>query len=444
MSIEEQYQTALDLLYSYVDYSLKHSSELAKAEFNLNRMRDLMRLLGDPQDKYKVIHITGTKGKGSTAAMCAAGLHAAGFKVGLYTSPHLLEYTERIQVDHQPISKQTLVDLVDRVRPLLDQVPRITTFEITTALGFLYFADQAVDWAVVEVGLGGRLDATNIVQPQVSVITTVSYDHTAVLGDTLTQIATEKGGIIKPGKPVVIGPQKPESLTTLLEIANHAGSETFFVPQTLRAIPLKAGLEGQSFLVQGEFSGQRIDQEIHLPLLGDHQVENALTALTALLCAGLTDTSLIASGFSRVNWQCRFEIAQTDPILIFDSAHNEDAFSRLAETIRAYLPGKKIVLILGVSEDKHLVEMIAQLSDLIGTLIITRADHPRALSVEEISAKLGIQSFPILSFSTVDKALVAALELGAKNGNIVISAGSMFVTAEAKRFWIESRQNAIQ
>jgi len=444
MSIEEKYQSALDLLYSYVDYSLKHSSELAKAEFNLDRMRDLMRLLGDPQDRYKVIHITGTKGKGSTAAMCASGLRAAGFKVGLYTSPHLLEYTERIQVDNQPISKRDLVDLVDRVRPLLDQVPRITTFEITTALSFLYFANQAVDWAVVEVGLGGRLDATNIVHPQVSVITTVSYDHTAVLGDTLAQIATEKGGIIKPGKPVVIGPQKSESLNILLKLAERSGSQAYFVPQILHAIPLKSGLDGQSFIVQGKFSNQSIQQEIHLPLLGNHQVENALIAFTTLLCAGLTEPSLIAFGFSKVDWQCRFEIAQSDPMLIFDSAHNEDAFSRLAETIRAYLPGKKIVLILGVSEDKHLVEMIAQLSDLIQTLIITRADHPRALSVDDISMKLGRQSFPMLSFPTVDKALPAALELGTKNGNIVISAGSMFVTAEAKRFWLESRKNAIQ
>lgn len=444
MSIEDQYQSALDLLYSYVDYSLKHSSELAKAEFDLNRMRALMEMLGNPQDHFKVIHITGTKGKGSTAALCAAGLRAAGLKVGLYTSPHLLEFTERIQVNGRPISKRELVELIERVRPFLSKVPLITTFEITTSLGFLYFLTKKVDWAVVEVGLGGRLDATNIVTPQVSVVTTVSYDHTAVLGNTLTQIATEKGGIIKYAKPVVIGPQKEESLTALLQIAKKNESHAYYVPRSFQATQMTAGLEGQSFRIQGEFSGRKIDQQIHIPLLGNHQVENALTAFTSLLTIGFSDTKQIAKGFSKVEWPCRFEIAQRDPLLIFDSAHNEDAFSRLAETIRAYLPEKKIILILGVSEDKHLNEMIDQVADLTETLIITRADHPRALTIEEISTKLGAQPFTVISYASVNDALKAALELAKINGNIVISAGSMFVTAEAKRSWIESRKNANQ
>src|SRR5688572_3582684 len=194
--LETKYNQALDYLYSFVDYSLKHSSELAKAEFNLDRMFALMSELRDPQKKYPIIHVAGTKGKGSVSALCAAGLQAAGYTVGLYTSPHLLDYVERIQIEGQPISHEQFVDLVEEIKPAVARIPKLTTFEITTALGFLAFAKNRVNAAVIEVGLGGRLDATNVVTPDVSVITSLSYDHMAVLGDTLAKIAGEKAGII--------------------------------------------------------------------------------------------------------------------------------------------------------------------------------------------------------------------------------------------------------
>ena len=195
--IETHYNQALDYLYSFVDYSLKHSSELAKAEFNLDRMFALMEELGNPQAKYPIIHVAGTKGKGSVSALCASALQAAGYNVGLYTSPHLLDYVERIQINGEPISHEQMIELVEEIKPAVAQIPKLTTFEITTALGFLAFAKQNVNAAVIEVGLGGRLDATNIVTPKVSVITSLSYDHMAVLGDTLAKIAGEKAGIIK-------------------------------------------------------------------------------------------------------------------------------------------------------------------------------------------------------------------------------------------------------
>ena len=195
--IEIAYNKALDYLYSFVDYSLKHSSELAKAEFNLGRMFALMEELGNPQSKYPIIHVAGTKGKGSVSALCASALKAAGYKVGLYTSPHLLDYCERIQVGGESISHAFMVELVEGIKPAVAKIPKLTTFEITTAIGFLGFAKNNVNTAVIEVGLGGRLDATNIVTPKVSVITSLSYDHMAVLGDTLAKIAGEKAGIIK-------------------------------------------------------------------------------------------------------------------------------------------------------------------------------------------------------------------------------------------------------
>src|SRR5512145_3540857 len=174
MDIDLEYNKALDYLYSFVDYSLKHVSELAKAEFNLDRMFALMEEFGNPQSKYPIIHVAGTKGKGSVSALCASALQAAGYKVGLYTSPHLLDYCERIQVNGEPISHEFMVELVEEIKPAVAKIPKLTTFEITTALGFLAFATQGCNAAVIEVGLGGRLDATNIVVPKVSVITALS------------------------------------------------------------------------------------------------------------------------------------------------------------------------------------------------------------------------------------------------------------------------------
>src|SRR4029078_6870030 len=190
--IETQYNQALDYLYSFVDYSLKHISELAKAEFNLDRMFALMEELGNPQEKYPILHVAGTKGKGSVAALCASALKAAGYTTGLYTSPHLWDYAERIQINGEPLLHQQLIELVEEIKPVVTKIPKLTTFEITTALGFLAFAKNNVNAAVIEVGLGGGSEATNIVFPKVSVITSLSYDHMAVLGNTLAEIAGEK------------------------------------------------------------------------------------------------------------------------------------------------------------------------------------------------------------------------------------------------------------
>jgi dihydrofolate synthase / folylpolyglutamate synthase len=231
-NIETAYNSSLDYLYSFVDYSLKHSSELAKADFNLDRMRALLGELGNPQDQYPIIHVAGTKGKGSVCALCASAFRAAGYKTGLYTSPHLWDYTERIQISDQPISHAGLVELVESVKPAVARIPKLTTFEITTAIGFIYFAQQNVEAAVIEVGLGGRLDATNVIQPKVSVITSLSYDHMAVLGNTLTLIAREKAGIIKPGVQVVSSPQESEALEVVAGIAKERNTPMTFVTAT--------------------------------------------------------------------------------------------------------------------------------------------------------------------------------------------------------------------
>ncbi|MBK8821742.1 MAG: hypothetical protein IPN58_03775 [Anaerolineales bacterium] len=209
----------------------------------------LMELLGDPQAKYPVIHVAGTKGKGSTSALCAAALQAAGYTVGLYTSPHLLDYVERIQINGTPITHEQLIDLVEEIKPFVAKIEKLTTFEITTALAFMAFAKHGVTAAVFEVGLGGRLDATNIVTPKVSVITSLSYDHMAVLGNTLALIAGEKAGIIKPGVPVVSSPQKDEAWEVLERVAKEKNSEITLIGRDVTFELLESSLDGQGLTV---------------------------------------------------------------------------------------------------------------------------------------------------------------------------------------------------
>src|SRR5215216_2568908 len=246
---EIAYNQALDYLYSFVDYSLKHISELAKAEFNLDRMFELMEELGNPQRKYPIIHVAGTKGKGSVASFCASALKAAGYKTGLYTSPHLWDYTERIQINGEPISHEQLIELVEEVKPAVAKIPKLTTFEITTALGLLAFAKNNVNAAVIEVGLGGRLDATNIVRPKVSVITSLSYDHMAVLGNTLAQIAREKAGIIKKGVPIVSAPQEQEALEVIRRVAKAKNCSLTLIGEDVKFERLVSSLDGQKMSI---------------------------------------------------------------------------------------------------------------------------------------------------------------------------------------------------
>ena len=384
--------------------------------------------------------MAGTKGKGSVAALCASALRAAGYKTGLYTSPHLLDFCERIQVDGQSIPHEQLAALVEEIKPAVGRIPKLTTFELTTALGFLYFARhtvpaslrEKVDAAVIEVGLGGRLDATNVITPRVSVITSLSYDHTAVLGDTLTLIAGEKAGIIKPGIPVVSSPQREEALRVLEKVAAERGCEMTLVGRDVSYQALTHSLDGQEFSVQSSVFSEQRSVALHIPLLGAHQVENAATAYAALKASGLDVLDeAIAKGFAAVRWPGRFEIVRREnPTIILDSAHNQDSFEKLAVALETYFPGRKVTLIFGVSEDKHLAAMLTAIRPLLARVIATRADHPRALEpgkIVEMAMQLGVECDAAAS---VETALKRALDLSQKDGSIVVSAGSLFVTAE--------------
>jgi dihydrofolate synthase/folylpolyglutamate synthase len=435
--IETQYNQALDYLYSFVDYSLKHISELARAEFNLDRMFALMRELGNPQEKYPIIHIAGTKGKGSVAAFCAVALKAAGYKTGLYTSPHLWDYTERVQINGAPISHEQLIELVEQVKPAVAKIPKLTTFEITTAIGLLAFAKNEVRAAVVEVGLGGRLDATNIVTPNVSVITSLSYDHMAVLGNTLAEIAAEKAGIIKEGIPVVSAPQAKEALGVVQRVAKQKHCPLTLVGKDVKFERLGSSLDGQSLRLSSfHFPPQQpLSIDLTIPLLGVHQVENAAIACTALKRSGIPiSDEAIQNGFAHVKWPARFEVLRRQPPVVIDSAHNRDSARRLRETLDEYFPEIPVVLIFCALEDKDISGILEELKPRLECVVATRADHPRAPSAEWMAGQARKADISVEAIAPVAKALDRALELAGAQ-KLVLAAGSVAFAGEVSAAW---------
>jgi dihydrofolate synthase / folylpolyglutamate synthase len=455
---EKAYNLALDYLYSFVDYSLKHASELAKADFNLDRVRTLMAELGNPQDQYPIIHVAGTKGKGSVSALAASALQAAGYKTGLYTSPHLQDYVERIQVNKKPISHGELAELVEEIKPAVSHVPYLTTFEITTALGFLYFARQGCEAAVVEVGLGGRLDATNIVTPRVSVITSLSLDHTLVLGDTLAKIAVEKAGIIKPGVPVVSASQKDEALDVLLRVTDERGCDFTLVGRDVEFEPLSQSLDGQTFQVS--LSGAQLSRSasanspsttflanarhsaqgqliLKIPLLGLHQVENAVVAYAALKSSGLdVPDGAIQKGFASIKWPSRFDIIRRDPPVVVDVAHNRESALRLRQTLDEFFPDIPVILLFCTLEDKDISGMLEELGPRVERVVATQADHPRAPTAKWIAEQVEKAGLPVAAVIPVAAALDRALEL-AGNNKLVLTAGSVAFAGEVMGAWQE-------
>ncbi len=449
---EIAYQQALDYLYSFVDYSLTKQLQYSPEKFDLSRMQTLLDRMGHPEREYKVIHVAGTKGKGSTAAMIASGLEAAGFTVGFYTSPHLIDYVERIQVNSSSIPRAELVALLDELKPLVAEIERLTTFEITTALAFLYFARKNVDVAVVEVGLGGRLDATNVVEPLVSVITSLSYDHMAVLGNTLGQIAFEKAGIIKPGRPVVLSPQREEARLVVEQVSAERGSRLWMAGRDFFFAPWAHSLEQQSLLVWNAGEQEHVDTfiesdgrsewkplQLTIPLLGNHQVENAATAYAALQVArseGLDiSEQALQTGFLNVQWPGRFELLRRDPPVIIDSAHNRDSALKLRLTMEDYLPGKPVILLFGASEDKDVYGMFAELMPRVRRVVATQSVHPRAMEAArlvELAHRFGRPATMVLP---VEDALEKALELAGEDA-AVVAAGSLFIAAAVRQAWM--------
>ncbi len=446
--LETRYQESLDFLYSFIDYSLKRNFRNAAEKFNLDRMRHFMSLMGDPQKDYGIIHVAGTKGKGSVSSMCASVLKAQGYRTGLYTSPHMVDFTERIRINGEEIGHEDLVMLVDELRIVAETVPEITTFELTTALAFLYFSRQKVDYAVLEVGLGGRLDATNIVDPIVSVITSISYDHTKILGDTLSEIAGEKGGIIKPDRPVVVAPQKEEARLKLEQIAAERGAPLIQVGRDYLFAADSHSLSGQTFLVWTPDEQPMVDEFIesggrdlwspmrfHIPLLGFHQVENAATAFATLQTAEKYGVALsqqaYQDGFAGVNWPGRLEILRKSPPVVVDSAHNRYSALRLRQAMDDYFPGLPIVLVFGASEDKDVSGMFQELLPRVRQVITTQSVHPRAYDAIELVDMIHRSGRAAKAIVPVEDALAVALREAGSEA-VVLIAGSVFLAAAAR------------
>jgi dihydrofolate synthase / folylpolyglutamate synthase len=453
MNIDDDYQATLDYLYSFVDYSLQKTFRYSPEKFDLGRMRSFLDTLGNPQDSYEIVHIAGTKGKGSVAALVASALQASGYRTGLYTSPHMQDYAERIQVDELPIRHPELVNLVDELRPKIESIPELTTFEITTGLAMLHFAREKVDFAVLEVGLGGRLDATNVCEPTVCVITSISYDHTYLLGETLTEIAIEKAGIIKTGIPVVVAPQKDEALRAIERVAKEHQAPLVLVGRDFLYAPVARSLESQTVLVWPAAEQAQVDSYIEsggmqeweptrltIPLLGYHQAENAAVAYTCLSVLRQKGVKIsvadIRRGFMEARWPGRFEILQRHPPVIVDAAHNRDSALKLRLALDDYYPGYPIVMVFGASEDKDLKGMFAELMPRVRQVIATQSFHPRAIEPEKIVELAHQHGKPAKVVPAVDEALWEAIK-NAEGEAVVLVTGSVFVAAGARQTWYE-------
>ena len=423
------YVEALTYIYSYIHYN---PFEVHKNRWNLDRMQGLLNRLGAPEKKFPSLLIAGTKGKGSTAAISESILRAAGYKTGLYTSPHLHSFRERIRLGGELISEEMVVDLVRRLKSHFEAMPDLTVFELMTALALMAFAEAEIDVAVLEVGLGGRLDATNAVDPTVAVITSISYDHTQILGETLTLIAREKAGIIRPGALVISAPQVDEAMDMIEEVCQGHRAQLVVVDQDWEWNDGTNSLDGQSFTVDGT--------SYWLPLIGKHQVVNAVTAMAAI--DGLAgrarlkvSSEAVKTGIATVKWLGRTELLNRRPYLMVDSAMNGDSAEKLVKTIDHYFPAGKKIFIFGASSDHPIKDMVAVLLPVADKMYAVAAHHPRAedpARLVEMAAQLGQQVLPRPDIQTALDEVLA--EVGPED--LVCVTGSLFLVADAREAWL--------
>ncbi|WP_455379639.1 bifunctional folylpolyglutamate synthase/dihydrofolate synthase [Petrachloros mirabilis] len=411
---------------SYLYGLQKHGIKLG-----LETMTALLDRLGMPQTRYRSLHIAGTNGKGSTAAMTASILQAAGYRVGLYTSPHLIEFRERIRVDGEMISEPEVARLTEQFRGICEPDLSPTFFEYTTVMAFQHFADKHADVAVLEVGMGGRFDATNVVTPVACAITTIGLDHEEYLGSTLASIAYEKAGIIKPQVPVVVGRISDEARL----IIEAVGLD--------RAAPLS--LLDRDFRVRAHdadrfsFSGAvlRCD-DLCTPLQGLHQLDNAACALGLIEAAGLKGFRIseqaIRDGLRNVRWEGRMELVEGVPSLLLDGAHNPPAAAALAQYLRTFRmahPESRVILVLGMMRDKDHGGFILPLKDLVDYVIFAQADLPRAATAQELQSELRYACPHSYAYTELSDALGKARELAGTNDLICVT-GSLMLIGDTK------------
>lgn len=398
-------------------------------KLGLEVMQELMERLGHPEKSFKSIHIAGTNGKGSTAAFVASALRKAGYNVGLYTSPHLIRFNERIQVNGEEITDRELIYFIELVRKKIENAQdklQATFFEFATAIAFLYFAHKKVDIAVIEVGMGGRLDATNVITPEVCVITNIGFDHEEHLGSGLLEIAREKAGIIKKHVPVVTAERNKEVLDYFRDVCKGKESELFVVQEHLKANGVAESLGGQEFAVNGAIEGR-----FSIRLLGEHQVENACCALLALKLLGLCGINIhkvaMQEGLSAAEWDGRLQIISRKPLVIVDGAHNAAGIEALCNFVKRFENRK--VLVIGIAKDKRIGEMVKLIAPLFEKVIVTKGSFkPAETSVIAEEARKYCDD--VKEIEDVNEAIEAAFGF-AEKGDTILVTGSLYMVGDA-------------
>jgi len=426
------YADALSYVNSLINYERKKDYRYDRRSFNLERMNHLLTLLGRPHQGLKVIHIAGTKGKGSTAAITSSILTAANLKVGLYTSPHLLSPRERIRIGSSLIKAQEFAYFISKIKSKVEaSYLEPTFFEVYTALAFLYFSHQKVDLAVLEVGLGGRLDATNVVHPLVGIITQISFDHMDKLGYNLASIAREKAGIIKEGIDVVSSPQEDIASSVIEKVCRERKACLYQVGKEINFKLLDASLDGQRFQVQ---TTTRDYSCLFLPLMGQHQIINAATAIGAvdLLRSSriFIPRKAVIEGVRKVQWRARIQVVSRDPLLIVDCAHNGASALALSKCLQEFFPEKRIILVLAILQNKDVREIGRALFPLAERVIFTKADSPRSMEPEEIKKVLSeFSSGTIIITGNTREAMRCSLGL-ANRETLICFTGSSYLAGE--------------
>lgn len=410
-----------------------HSISWRGSKPGLERISGMMEQLGNVQEDLKFIHIAGTNGKGSVSAMLSSVLTAAGYRSGLFISPYIMRFNERMQVNGMPISDEELAEIVTEVQPVAESMAeRPTEFEIITAAAFLWFARQKCDIVVLETGLGGRLDATNLISKNVcAVITNLGMDHMEYLGNTLGEIAGEKCGILKPGCPVVAYRSAPEAMKVI-----RARAKELECPVRTadfgKIKALSADLQGQTFQYK-QFP------ELTVHLLGAHQLKNAAVALetiSVLRKAGweIPDEAVV-HGMDATRWPGRFEVLQDNPLVIVDGAHNPQGVESLIAAVKEYLPGQHIVCVTGVLADKDWKPMMDRLKTVVSDFVAVTPDSPRALGNVRLARYLTDREHWVSVADDVEKGLTGALERAKATGGMVLACGSLYMAADVRRFF---------
>lgn len=428
--MSKDYQATIDRLYSLENMGIK---------LGLERMREVLYALGDPQKTFRSVHVAGTNGKGSVCAMLSSIFHEAGYRTALYTSPHLVDFTERIQVDGEHITEKEVASLAEEVRAVIAEkaVPGrdLTFFEMTTAMAFLHFQRKGVEMAVVEVGMGGRLDATNVLVPECSVITSLGLEHTQYLGDTLPKIAFEKAGIIKEGVTVVTTGHDEDVLRVIDAVARDRGSPMLVL--------------GRDFDMQigaADWLGTRVhlhslSSDVTLPLLGSYQGENAALACEAALEVARKGVYIpeaaIVSGLEKVYWPGRMEVVSRRPLLVFDVTHTPAGAAAVSSEL-AKLHKNDWVLVLGVLTDKDLDGLCARFGPLARRAVATSPHTKRAFGADEVARSLGRYCADVTVVDDVPKAIQTALDIAGPDGSVLVT-GSLYMIGEAKQWWASKK-----